>query len=138
MQKKTLNEYTLFAEAWAFLAFARFALLFLPFKRIVPLLGKSMVEASGEAENKTELLDAIALAVNRACKYSPWRTKCFEQAIAAKIILKQRRLKSTLYLGVYKDQSDKMQAHAWLKHNTVIVTGGPSIEKYTVINWFGS
>jgi len=33
-------EYAFFLEAWSLLAFARILLLFIPFKKIVPLLGK--------------------------------------------------------------------------------------------------
>lgn len=139
MQKRAQGEYVLFMEAWIFLAFARAVLIFLQFKKIVPLLGKTMVETTDEiTEKKIDLLALISLSLNRAAKYSPWRTKCFEQAIAAKMMLKRRGMKTTLYLGVYKDQMNKLGAHAWLKYNSIIVTGGPFIEKYTVINWFGS
>jgi hypothetical protein len=137
MKTKTREEFMFFIEAWLFLAFARSMLIILPFKKIAPTLGKMKDEVTN-ADLDIAVLNKIQMAVLRGSRYSPWRTKCFEQAIAAKIMLKKRHIKSTLYLGVLKDVSNELRAHAWLKANDVIVTGGPEVNKFTVISWFGS
>ena len=138
MKKIAFKEYLLFAEAWFFLAIARGMLLVLPFKRIAPMLGKLMTDAPDKkADNPLALLNDIKVAILRAGRFSPWRTKCFEQAIAAKIMLRLRRIKSLLYLGVYKDQANDLKAHSWLMAGDIVVTGGPDVTKYTVVSWFG-
>jgi len=44
----------------------------------------------------------------------PWRAKCLEQALAAKMMLRRRKIANELYLGV-KQEENKMLAHAWLQ-----------------------
>lgn len=139
MKKRTGTEYLLFTEAFIVLAIARAMLVFLPFKRIAPWLGIMMAESQIEYDaNKNEVLNNIGTAIARGSKYTPWRTKCFEQAIAAKVMLRMRKLPGTLYFGVLKDAAGNINAHAWLKSNNKIVTGGPDISQYTVVNWYHS
>ncbi|MCW3124006.1 MAG: hypothetical protein JWQ38_3498 [Flavipsychrobacter sp.] len=139
MAKRALKEYLLFMEAWIFLAIARMILVVLPFKRIAPMLGKLMSDKSiDDNEQPTGIVQNIGICILRAGRYSPWRTKCFEQAIAAKIMLRLRSIKSLLFLGVFKDAADELKAHAWLTVDKIVVTGGPDVTKYTVVSWFGS
>ncbi len=138
MKIVSIREYVLFGEAWLLLAFARALLLVRPFRKIAPLLGKAMQEAPSNTIRQLALQKQITLAILRAARFSPWRTKCFEQAIAAKIMLRRRHIYSTVYFGVFRDASDEMRAHAWVKINDVIVTGGPSTDHITIISWFGS
>jgi hypothetical protein len=70
------------------------------------------------------------------------RRKCKElsatylvQALAAKIMLTRRGICSTLYLGAAK-AGEGLAAHAWLRSGSVIVTGGPGRERFTVISTF--
>jgi hypothetical protein len=137
MKKRPLSDYTLFAEAWIFLALGRLMLVFIPFKKIAKFLGKPMHESPAATLKDPFITGKLSMAIARAGKYSPWRTKCFEQAIAAKIMLQLRGIGSTVYFGVYKTTT-AMQAHAWLTCNATIVTGGPDVSKFTVISWFGS
>ncbi|MBW4890012.1 lasso peptide biosynthesis B2 protein [Mucilaginibacter sp. HMF5004] len=136
MKKRPAKEQLLFAEAWCFLATARFMLVFFPFKKISPLFGK--LHATEAFGNDTLSL-LVKTALGRACCYSPWRTKCFEQALAAKMMLKRRGVISTMFFGVYKDTvTNKLNAHAWLKSGDKIVTGGGNLERYTVLSSFTS
>jgi hypothetical protein len=137
-KKVSLTEYFLFTEAWIFLAFARLSLIILPFKKIAPMLGKTKFEAGEISEGPQEKQKRIGIAILRGCHYSPWRTKCFEQAIAGKIMLKRRGIKSTVFFGVVKGSTNEIHAHSWVKSNGVIVTGGPRVDQYTIVSWFGS
>jgi len=139
MKQLSSKEYFLFTEAWLLLAFARAMLILLPFKRIAPLLGRVNEEVpTDDSDGNKAVLKNIQVAILRGSRYSPWRTKCFEQAIAGKVMLKKRGIKGTLYLGVFKDQANKLRAHSWLKAGDMVVTGGPVIEQYTVMSKFGS
>jgi hypothetical protein len=134
---RSLKDYFLFAEAWLLLAVARLMLVFLPFRKIMPLLGKPGSNTTFEPQNDNLTLSAIKLAIMRGCGYSPWRTKCFEQALAAKMMLKRRGFISTVSFGVYKDNdSNKLNAHAWLQCGQQVLTGGNNLERYTVLSSF--
>lgn len=80
---------------------------------------------------------AIGLAVTRASRYSPWRAKCFEQALAALLMLRRRRLQCIIYFGVdKKNNNGELIAHAWLSSNGQIITGGKHTHQYTIVGKF--
>lgn len=139
MRKVSFKEYLLLIEAWFFLALARAILIVMPFKRIAPLLGKVNNDVPlSPPHEKDVILHQIKISILRGSRFSPWRTKCFEQAIAGKAMLRMRHIRSLLYLGAYKDPANQLKAHAWLIAGDIVVTGGPKVEQYTVVSWFGS
>jgi hypothetical protein len=52
------------------------------------------------------------------------------------MMLKCRGVHSTLYLGVAKEGEKGLSAHAWLRSGTLVLTGGPGKERFTVISTF--
>jgi hypothetical protein len=83
-----------------------------------------------------DLLKSVSVAISRASRYVPWRCKCYEQAIAAKVILRGYGLETTLYYGVAKDPDNKLIAHAWVRCGDYIVTGRPGMKRFTVVGTF--
>lgn len=139
-KKKSIPEYFLFAEAWLCLAGARCMVVMLPFKKIASFMGIH-VENSNTPYQETSCngtYKPIGNAILRASRRSPWRTKCLEQALAGKFMLKARGLKSTIFFGVAKSQCDSKSliAHAWLVCNGQVVTGGSSLDTFTVVGKF--
>ena len=143
-KKRPLKEYRMFFEAWMFLLFARFLIFFMPFRKMLPLLGRpvSQTEAAKIVSDHTgsiDLLERICLSVLRACRKSPWRAKCFEQALTARMMLKNRKLKSVIYFGIRNEPSvrkEKLSAHAWLQCSGVVVTGEKNHDLFTVVECF--
>lgn len=90
-------------------------------------------------ENNGDMLflQRMQLAIMRACKRSPWRTMCFEQALAAKMMLNRRGIQAKTYFGVKKDTpDDRLQAHAWVECGAMIVTGWQRVGSYEVLAVF--
>jgi hypothetical protein len=114
-------------EAVSFLAAARLAVKTVPFKYIAKYLGTHMAES---AHLVNDLVDSrarqVGWAVRTIARRTPWKSNCLAQAIAAKRMLDHRRIPSTLYLGVQKDELDVLSAHAWLRCGEQILTGGSS------------
>src|SRR5688572_13040102 len=100
----------LLVEATLRLAAARLALLLLPFRFLSPHLGAPMQE-TGEENTDPVLLRRVAWAVGAVSRRAPWRCQCLEQGIAAKMMLRRRRLANTLYLGVARGDQ-QIEAHA--------------------------
>jgi hypothetical protein len=123
----------LFSEAWLLLAKARLMLVFRPFNKILPIIRN---ELPNNKPVDTILLEQIKLSIARACVRSPWRTKCFEQALAARMMLKRRGIATATYFGVSKNPDDKIEAHAWLKCGEFVVTGWERMDKYSVVGVF--
>lgn len=127
------------AEACLCLGLSRFLLLTTEFKKIAPRLGRHMREASAEAtEIKRRKAAKIGWAVNVMSRHTVWESKCLAQAMAVKFMLNRRRLQSTLYLGMRKDEAGNLVAHAWIQSCGLTLAGGPGTDQYTVLSVFGA
>lgn len=71
----------------------------------------------------------VGWMVDRVNTYIPWKSECLEKAITACYLLRRRKLASTLYLGVSK-QEDRVIAHACLEHGHMTITGKKFKDKY--------
>jgi len=80
---------------------------------------------SSEALAKEELTSHISYlikeALRRSSSISPWINKCLVSSLAARCMLKRRKIHSDLYLGVAKNEAGKVIAHSW------IIAGGIEI-----------
>lgn len=137
IRKVSSKDWGLFIKAIFWTGIARVLILLVPLKRFSFLLGTHMkVTPETAASENMVLLRAVGIAITRASRFVPWRCKCYEQAIAAKIILRGYRLQTTLYYGVAKDQDKKLIAHAWVRSGDFIVTGQPGMKRFTVVGTF--
>jgi hypothetical protein len=86
-----LKAYTYFLEDWCLLALSRLLLLFVPFRKLVPIINIMHSENTKDTTDQSEFCQEITKAIGRASRYSPWRTACFEQALAARFMLKKKK-----------------------------------------------
>ncbi|UZW14952.1 lasso peptide biosynthesis B2 protein [Clostridium pasteurianum] len=111
-------------EAFSISGLVRWAILFIPFRKLSVIYGKSNGETAIEVpEDEKEIIFRIGWAVEQISYRTPWESKCLVKALTAQIMLARRKVSSTLYLGVAKDKNNKLLAHAWLRSGQVIVTG---------------
>lgn len=128
------KDYILFIEAWCLLALARFFIYLFPFKYIVIILERKPNNNKVHRNVNPFILDEISTAIRRGCRHSFWKTKCFEQALAGKIMLNRRRIECSVYFGVA--DNGVFMAHAWLECDGRTITGGKGKDKFAVINKF--
>ncbi|MCP4397031.1 MAG: lasso peptide biosynthesis B2 protein [bacterium] len=104
----------LFFEAFVWLGLARMVILLLPFRRVVPVFGTYQAESPKEAipEDIRSTVLTIFHAVRCAAQFTPWKSVCLPQAMAAKMMLQRRHIPSTMYLGMAKQGEDSFCAHA--------------------------
>ena len=127
----------LFLEAALWLGIARLGILIIPFRRIAPFLGKHMTESPQRiALAHRGLAKRISWAVKTASRHMPWKSRCLVQALAVKGMLKFRRIPSTIYLGLAKDEHEDLKAHAWLRSGKMVVVGTPGIDHFSVVSTF--
>jgi hypothetical protein len=127
----------LLSEALALLCCARILIRAVPFRWIVPHLGRPMAESPvdvGEAQRQIAL--RVAWAVQAVASHVPLGFVCMPQALAAKWMLRRRRLPSTLYLGLQQQKECGMTAHAWLRVGDMILTGRHESSNHTVVATF--
>jgi hypothetical protein len=134
----------LLAEAVAYLLAARLALIFVPFPRLARRLGTFVPPAEARASqvqteaapDQARLAEDIGWAVTRAARYVPFKAVCLPQAMAARVMLKRRGVKSVMHFGAAKGTEKPLDAHAWLDAAGVEVTGYPVAENFAEIACF--
>jgi hypothetical protein len=137
MKKASIKDYLFFTEAWVLLHLAKASIIIMPFKKLALSLGRSQKETDFSSTEDTVALD-IAHAVRRAARFTIHASKCYDQALTGKLMLKYRKVSSTIYFGLAKDQNSTLSAHAWLRSGNMVVTGRKAMERFTPVAWFGS
>jgi hypothetical protein len=123
-------------EALIWLGLSRLAVLTLPFRWIAPYMGQTRaVSPVDDASVDVDQVKRIARAIRRTSRHTPWDSNCLAQALTAKRMLHRRCINCTLYLGLAKDD-DQLQAHAWLRSGSFILTGGRGSGRYAAVATF--
>ena len=126
----------LFAEAVVTSAYVKITLLFLPFRKIAGWLGSQAdPQAASLPEAQLGMIEKIRFAIKLCDRYTPWPTECYTRSLTAKIMLKRRKIASTLFFGFSREQGE-MKGHAWLKSSGIVVTGFCDFSKYNVHSSF--
>jgi hypothetical protein len=132
----------LFLQAWRLLGVMRFAILTLPFKRLVAGLEvhrEVLVQAPLDPESLA-IAHQVGWAVCKAAQFTPWQSTCLVQVLAAQRMLQQRHIAGAFYLGAAtgsgEDEGQVLSAHAWLKCDNEFITGEPGHERFTVVTTF--
>ena len=127
----------LLTGALAALTLSTLALKLIPFSRLARWLGTSGQETPPQMPNQHEALARdIGWAVRAVAGRMPWKAECLVQALAATLLARFRRLPSTLYLGVAYSNVGQLQAHAWLRCGSHIVTGNAGHERFKAVATF--
>lgn len=125
-------------ETYIYLGYARI-LKVKRFSKVAPSLGETMEETSpGPNLNDRRVLGEISQAIQIMSKYTFWESECLVKAIAAMKMLEKRNIESTLYLGMAKDESGGLIAHAWLRSGPFYISGMEGMERFTVVSKFAN
>jgi hypothetical protein len=131
-----------FLPVWLLLGVSRFIILAIPFRHLALRLGVHegiapwVMLADSRAEAKAL---SISRVVQMAANYTPWQSNCFPQAVTARILLGLYGVPYSLFFGVNRNAEDAMLvAHAWVAVGRVRVTGGVSVDQFTVVSCFAS
>jgi hypothetical protein len=89
-----------------------------------------------ESPENIRLARFIAFRVNQISAKTPWQSKCLVRALTIQKLLRDRKISSTLYLGVGKD-SDSLIAHAWIRCGKYYLSGGNG-DGYAIVGQYCS
>jgi hypothetical protein len=129
----------LLLETFMLTGIIRFAIIFIPFKKLAKIAGKYKEESSKEITDTEKIIvGRIAWAIYITSKFTPWESKCLVKALTAQILLTQRNVSSTLFLGVAKDVENNLQAHAWLRSGANIITGEAESKRFKQVAKFAN
>ncbi len=124
-------------EAYFTALYVKLALLFFPFARVAKWLGAPQADPLDEISPLgVAQAKKIMFALKLCERYTPWHLECYTLSVTGKILLNRRKQKGILYFGFLKEPNGKLKGHAWLKTNSVIVTGGEVHAAYQVHSAF--
>jgi hypothetical protein len=126
----------LLIEATLLLGAARAAVLLFPYRRIMAALGQRLGETAVLNDAKRAAIGKVAWGIRVVSSRTPWKSNCLAQALAGQVMLARRGVGSTLHLGVAREQSGGLEAHAWLTVANVLVTGGAGHQRFTEVARF--
>ncbi|MBV7276195.1 lasso peptide biosynthesis B2 protein [Clostridiaceae bacterium UIB06] len=137
--KISFRDKMILIEAFCITGMIRFAILFIDFSKIVKFTGNYKEESSEYlCETERFITKKVGWIVNTVSKNTPWESKCLVKALTAQILLKQKNISSTLYLGVTKNKQNKLIAHAWLRSGLDIITGEREKINFTEVAKFAN
>jgi hypothetical protein len=122
----------LLVEAALCLLAARAVLIFVPFPSLARHFGtfvppsdpRVALRRSGASAEHMAMAREIGWAVTTAARHVPVQAVCLPQALAARMMLKRRRVPSVIHFGAAKG-ADALDTHAWLDAAGIEVTGFP-------------
>jgi hypothetical protein len=130
------EERILFHRALKLLIAWKVRIVFLPMRKYVSFFGEKGKETNEIDVSNENWIGKFPTAIHRADSILPWKSKCLTEAIATKRLLERYQIKSTLFLGVAKDENQKLIAHAWLKMGKKIIAGERGHQKFTIVEKF--
>lgn len=138
--RQNKQEREILNRTFVWLLFSFILVRIIPLKWFSSLLGEfnSTLTAGGTELEAADLIKITSVnkSIKRIKRILPWKVKCFEEAITAKKILEKYKIKSTLYLGVDKDENKQLIAHAWLNNGDFNITGGNVATKFKVVGFY--
>jgi hypothetical protein len=124
---------TLLCEAFVLTGLASAALRFLPFKMIGKIATRPLTARMADPAARAALADKVRWAVAASARRSPWRALCFEQGLAAQVMLRRRGVASTLYFGARRDDASEVTAHVWVRDQDRDVIGCDEASRFAVL-----
>lgn len=128
----------LLCEAMLLLGGARILIAILPFRLISRIVGRIRVSLVLDEAISTAIASRISWAVQACARRAPFRAVCFQQGLAAHVMLRRRGIPSVLYYGVSEGEDRRLAAHVWVCDRGRIVIGGKDISRFVVLAEFPS
>jgi Transglutaminase-like superfamily len=120
------QERHLFVKTYLLLTVVRLGLVLRSFNRLRNLLERisnSRQTVEPDSIGQRQLVVRSQWAVNACCKFMPGSVKCLAKALTMKTLLDWYNCSSTLIIGVDKNSTDRLEAHAWIEYEGHVVMG---------------
>ena len=69
-------------------------------------------------------IEKLIWAVNVSSRYMPGNVKCLARALTTEVLLDCNGYSSSLRIGVAKEKTGKLEAHAWIESQGRVLIGG--------------
>lgn len=132
----SLKKLVLYVSVYLLLGISNLLIKLVSFKSLVRLISNTSTEIWPVLSPQTlARLKFIGKVIPRVSKHTPWRSKCFEQALTASFILKRLGISHVVKFGLNNDNK-ALNAHAWLLVNNIVITGQNVNMDFTAVTAF--
>jgi hypothetical protein len=116
------RKWVLLAETLAMVAISAMAIRMLPFRWVIAIAARPLVGRE-PCDQDTRLIADLRWAIDALAKRVPWRTVCFQKALALHFLLRRRHLPSLLHYGVRQTAGEGLSGHVWVSVRGASVIG---------------
>ncbi|MGI8500656.1 MAG: lasso peptide biosynthesis B2 protein, partial [Hassallia sp.] len=99
----------------------RLGLWLMPFRTLLKLLAKISRQSEQQLTNQVSVRK-IACSVNAISRYMPG-VKCLARALTTQVLMSRYGHSCELRIGVAKAEGGKLEAHAWIEYQGLVVIG---------------
>ena len=114
-----------------YLTIAKYYSSFLGIQGLIKRLNHNKTHNLTDPEEKN--IQKVVVLTKSISNKLPWKSRCLQEAIAMKLYLNKQKIKNIIKIGVKKDDSDNLTAHAWLTIDDTIIIGHHKTGEYTEI-----
>jgi hypothetical protein len=126
----------LLSEAAIWLGIAGLAIAVLPFHSVGLLAARPIRRPEVPSQARHNKVRHIRWAIMSVAARVPWRAVCFQQGLAAQLMLRRRGIPAVLYYGAKQDDSSGLNAHVWVRDGDVDVIGGEIAHHFAILATF--
>jgi len=121
-----LKEKFLIIEAYFFLFYYSFLIHFIPFRWWECKVGRKMQPLNNRELTyyQRDQIKKLKRSLIRANKLFFYFGKCFAMSLSLKKMMERRGIRSTLFIGIRKDEIGNLKIHAWLNFGNISIYGG--------------
>jgi hypothetical protein len=127
---------TLLGEAVLLLAVASGAIAVLPFKQVAAIAARPIRRSHPPKGMEAATISRIQWALAAASPRAPWRTVCFQQGLAAHLMLRRRGIPTVIFYGAAQAPDAGLSAHVWVRAGELDVVGCETASGYAVLATF--
>ena len=124
----------LLLEATFWLAVAALVIAVLPFHHLGRLAAFPLCRQAPPQQSRLTG-QRVRWSVIACARLVPWRAMCFQQGLAAQLMLRRRGIPSVLYYGAALEDQ-RLSAHVWVRDRDADVIGGEIASRYAVLTAF--
>ena len=124
----------LLLEATFWLAVAALVIAVLPFRHLGRLAAFPLCRHAPPQQSRLTG-QRVRWSVIACARLVPWRAMCFQQGLAAQLMLRRRGIPSVLYYGAALEDQ-RLSAHVWVRDRDADVIGGEIASRYAVLTAF--
>lgn len=126
----SLPDWSLLLEALLTISASSAAIHFQPFEKVGRM---ASAPVNGRHSGPP---DRVVWAVRVCARRVPWRAVCFQQGLAAQMMLRRRGFDSTLYFGAAPKGPGGVSAHVWVKWGDREVIGCEEASNFAILATF--